>query len=390
MAMKDGYEAPPDDIWFEQNAPKMPTGPVTSDSDPRLSNPAYASDPDVLSYINNGRGANTVNGPAPNGPTATYTPTGTGGGGTNFVKGHTYAQGQIPGLTQYDPGVFTDGTRFFDSSGKYISDNGNEAMQIVGGGGMKTSRVDDTFGPGGQGDDQRYGRVNPDGTMTDQFGNPYTSYRSNPNAPAPPNDPSRLSPYVQPVWNGTAPTATRLAQYRAPTQAELEASPGYQARMAARQKGFERSAAAKGSILSGGTIIAADRDAQDFASNEYANLVGQGQTTTQINNAATQGDNTNAFDTYKQTYGEFADAANLGLGARQQNVSENNTAFNQGQVNYGNRYTQYLDANNRTLQDYLTNQAAKRNSETDYWNRLMDLNNTGANAANNSYRFAAL
>jgi len=45
---------------------------------------------------------------------------------------------------------------------------------------------------------------------------------------------------------------------------------------------------------------------------------------------------------------------------------------NDTQQTYQNRATNYLQNNNRTLQDYLTNLNARRNSELDYWQRNVD------------------
>jgi hypothetical protein len=58
-------------------------------------------------------------------------------------------------------------------------------------------------------------------------------------------------------------------------QAALETSPGFQFRLAEGQKALERSAAAKGTLLTGGTAKALTRYGQDFASNEYNNRYNQ-------------------------------------------------------------------------------------------------------------------
>lgn len=214
----------------------------------------------------------------------------------------------------------------------------------------------------------------------DQFGNPITPYTSDPNAP----QYTPMANYTPPTWQGGAsPDATPLAQYSMPTLADLQNSPGYQARLSAGEQGQQRSAAAQGSVLNGGELKALDQFDQGFASNEYSNLVNQTMAADQLNNSATQTGNQNAFQSYLANYGQFTDAANMGFQANNQN-------FNQGQTAYQNQYGAYLNNNSRTLQDYLTNQATKRNSENDYWSRLMDLNNTGANAANGSYKFTTL
>jgi hypothetical protein len=176
------------------------------------------------------------------------------------------------------------------------------------------------------------------------------------------------SPYVAPTWQGgpapaapTLPNAPTLTPYTAPTQAQLEASPGYQSRLSAAQLGFDRSAAAQGSGLSGGSQQALAQYSQNFASNEYNNLVGQGLSINANNNNVAQtgfGNQFNlaqtgfgnAFQTYQANYGQFQDAAAMGLNA------------------------------------YNTNVNTQRNAANDYWGQLFQTYNTGAGAANNSYR----
>jgi len=57
--------------------------------------------------------------------------------------------------------------------------------------------------------------------------------------------------------------------FQAPSAADLQNEPGYQARMQMGQQALERSAAAQGSLLSGGTQKSLNRYAQDYASGEY-------------------------------------------------------------------------------------------------------------------------
>lgn len=132
------------------------------------------------------------------------------------------------------------------------------------------------------------------------------------NLPAPepfqqPNRPEGLqSPYTAP-------------EFTAPAFSELEADPGYQARLAAAQQGLERSAAAKGSILSGGFIgKTMPRELQKLASDEYDNLYARrlGAFTTnaglnygarQMNESAYQDDVSNARNTYDMRYRGWRD-----------------------------------------------------------------------------------
>jgi hypothetical protein len=178
---------------------------------------------------------------------------------------------------------------------------------------------------------------------------------------------------VPPTWQGgPPPTAPTLTKYTPPTLAELQASPGYQARLDAQDRAINTSAAAKGSVLSGGTQKVLARYGQDYASNEYNNLVGQGQNTTALNNASTQTQFGDAFSNYQARYGAFTDAANMSANAYNTNYGIGKNAFD---TNTGN-----------TFQAAQFNVGNQRNAETDYWTRLNDLYQTGAGLANNSYK----
>lgn len=84
------------------------------------------------------------------------------------------------------------------------------------------------------------------------------------------------------------------------SMADFEADPGYGFRMSEGMKALERSAAARGGLLSGATLKGIQRFGQDLASNEYGNayaryqanrnaqinplqgILGQGQTSTNV------------------------------------------------------------------------------------------------------------
>src|SRR5439155_3414698 len=125
---------------------------------------------------------------------------------------------------------------------------------------------------------------------------PYASQPYGGPAYQPPRLPTPLqTPYTAPTWSGS---------FTAPTEAQVEATPGYATRLAAGQNVLERSAAAKGSILSGGTQKALSRYGQEYGSNEYGNAYAR------------------ALGEYQQKYGEFLGGANLGLQGRQQQTNE--------------------------------------------------------------------
>lgn len=153
------------------------------------------------------------------------------------------------------------------------------------------------------------------------------------------------APFGETYTAGTYAPPTFNEPFQAPTAESLSTDPGYRARMDASQRGFERSAAAKGSILSGGFIgRTLPRALQEQASNEYASSFQR------------------AMDTYQQRYGQFSDSA-----ARDANAFQLNET---GKLNqFSTRYKGY--------QDSILN---RRNAETDRFGRELDLARLGLDA----------
>jgi hypothetical protein len=75
--------------------------------------------------------------------------------------------------------------------------------------------------------------------------------------------------------------------FTAPTAAEAAQDPGYAFRVSEGLKGIDRGAAARGGILTGGTLKAEQQFGQDMASQEYGNVYNR------------------RFQEYLQKYGEF-------------------------------------------------------------------------------------
>jgi hypothetical protein len=212
-----------------------------------------------------------------------------------------------------------------------------------------TSGGGSSGGGGGGGSSSGGGWTAPQGPPSSGFGAAPPTYASDPNAP----QYQPLPTYVAPTWTG--------GDFVNPSEEDLKSSPGYQARLDQLIKTKTRQAAAQGTVLSGGTLVALDRAGQDYASNEYQTF------------------RNNALDAYKQKYAQFTDAAGMDLNARTVNA-------NQNQATFANRTQTYNTGNARTLSDYLTNVTAQRNAELDYWNRLNDVNQTGSNLAGSSYK----
>lgn len=142
------------------------------------------------------------------------------------------------------------------------------------------------------------------------------------------------------LTSGTAPGGSLVTPYSgtftAPTDITMQNDPGYQARLKLGTDAIQKSAAAKGSVVTGGTAKALDTYAQDYASNEYNNVYNRALTdyTTKYN--AYNTDQNNQFNRLAALSGTGQTAANqlaTSGQAASNNVSSNllNTAQNVGQ-----------------------------------------------------------
>lgn len=86
--------------------------------------------------------------------------------------------------------------------------------------------------------------------------------------------------------------------FKAPTQADLLASPGFQSSLDRASNTLQRSAAAKGSLLSGSTAQALSDQTADLTTQGYGNLFNQDAATYSTNRG-------NAFDSYKERRANF-------------------------------------------------------------------------------------
>jgi hypothetical protein len=95
------------------------------------------------------------------------------------------------------------------------------------------------------------------------------------------------------------------APFQAPSWEEVQQTPGFQARYQMGLQGLERGAAAKGSLLSGGTQQAIARYGQQYGTNEYQNAY----------NRALQTYGTNVETQSELPWNRYRDLANRGLTA---------------------------------------------------------------------------
>jgi hypothetical protein len=151
-------------------------------------------------------------------------------------------------------------------------------------------------------------------------------------------------------------------EYARPTAQDLLSDPGYLARLDAQNRGLERGAAARGTLLTGGFQKRLGEYGQDYASNEYQNLANRSlaEYQTAFGNFTT--------DKARRS-GEFQNqfANSLGAFGTNYDISRNNQldAASIGAQNFGMGQTAKLNdfsifANNR---DY----AANRDDTS--WNR---------------------
>lgn len=130
--------------------------------------------------------------------------------------------------------------------------------------------------------------------------------------------------------------------FKAPTAEDLLKDPGYLNRLNTTQRGYERGAARRGSILSGGFVgRTLPRALGEQASEEYGQAYGR------------------AFNEYQQRYGMFSDAA-----------ARSADAFRTNELGKLNQFQTRFS----TYQDLVRN---RRNAELDRWQREMDLAHLG-------------
>ncbi len=140
------------------------------------------------------------------------------------------------------------------------------------------------------------------------------------------------APYTpQPYTGGTYQAPEWTEQFTAPTIAQAEAEPGYKFALEQGLQGLERGAAARGSVLSGGTQKALNRYGAQAAAQNYGQV---------YNRAAGE------YDTRRQNF-----MGNVGL----------------GQQNYGNRYGEYSAGADRAYQAHIANQANRVGAIGRWW-----------------------
>jgi hypothetical protein len=189
---------------------------------------------------------------------------------------------------------------------------------------------------------------------------------------------ARQKPFYEAGVNAL-PELIKASRYTPFGMDQFEADPGYAFRLSEGTKALERSAAARGGLISGGTLKAAQRYGQEMGSQEYTNafnryqqerqarlgplqsLTGTAQTTANtIGNAGTTmaGNVGEAYmggaNARASGYAGMADAFTSGLGTYlnyQQNQQRNQLFANRNLGGFGSTPSGYIGAP-QTVPDY--------------------------------------
>ncbi len=140
------------------------------------------------------------------------------------------------------------------------------------------------------------------------------------------------------------------AAFKAPTYDEAQQEPGFQFRLGTGRQALENSAAARGTLRTGGTLKDILDYGQNFASNEYRNVYDRSLGTYRTNfDTALQGYATNrgnALDTYNTNYQtQYTDPYDFKYAGALNKQTQGNTAWNQAYQNYLQDYNMWRNRN---------------------------------------------
>lgn len=139
-------------------------------------------------------------------------------------------------------------------------------------------------------------------------------------------------------------------EFKPPTGADDQNDPGFTTRLKAGQDAIERSAAARGSLLTGSTVKAQTDYAQDYASNEYEKTYGRDLNTYQTNYGKAVGE----YNNRKATFYSNQDNPFSKLLAQETLDSSNQNYLSGLGFNYANLFANTSQGGSKTATDYLT------------------------------------
>ena len=166
---------------------------------------------------------------------------------------------------------------------------------------------------------------------------------------------SPWDPFGYEMFTAPAARAPGYESYKPVTAEELNQDPSYQFRQREQQKAIERSAAAGGTLLTGGTLKDISRFGSDLASTEYANVdarkfrnwqTGYGRLASEDENAYTRG-LTGWSTNYNRLRGEESDLYGRALGGESTQYGRARDEFNLArdifEKNRDQAYQKYLE-----------------------------------------------
>jgi hypothetical protein len=189
-----------------------------------------------------------------------------------------------------------------------------------------------------------------------------------PGSPAPPP-----FNYTAPTV-GPAPVSTPFGAFTAPGAGALNSDPGVQFRLEQANRGANRSAAARGTLLSGGFQTALAKLNQGLASQEYGNLYNRALSTYGANRDTNQQNYGQSLAGYQAGTGAALDAGRLGLAGATAGYDRAYGAQRDtygDQVNAAQQQTGALNANTQAqslyaqqMADYRAQVEAQRQADT--------------------------
>lgn len=188
---------------------------------------------------------------------------------------------------------------------------------------------------------------------------PPTTIRPPVDTPAPAPAPTFTPPGYTPPPARTAPPAFQYDPFQAPSADDLLNDPGYQFRFNQGRDALERSAAARGTLNTGGTLKDILGYGQDLASTEYGNLFNRAFSTYGANRD-------NAFGNYKLNYDIGKDVQDSNY--QTQYVDPFQAAYRSGSDTFN------ANQHNYDQNQYYTQHNSDLDRQYDWYRRVQDFN----------------
>lgn len=144
---------------------------------------------------------------------------------------------------------------------------------------------------------------------------------------APQIGPMGAVPGFTPPTVGTAPAATPYGSFTAPDINQLNSDPSYQYDLAQQQKAQQRSAAARGTLLTGGLQKRLGEVASGVASQHYGDIFNRALSGYTTNRDTNQQNFGQALGSFQATTGAALDAGRLGLDASRETYGRARDAY---------------------------------------------------------------